>query len=168
MPRQMDLAVLADDLGRTVNQDGGVELAAFRSHFRIAQVKPDAQLARGVEQRLHIGIGHGLFKEAVHGFRVFHPVAREEGRQGEFREHDEFRLATSGLAHHLDQAAHNHRAGVGKVHGAHLGDRQAHFAGGGWGSHDVNLQEFFRMGFSAGGRVGWRRMAAAHAARDRR
>ncbi|MNT39751.1 hypothetical protein D3C72_1760230 [compost metagenome] len=135
VPGQVDLAVLADDPGAAVHQDGGVELAAFRRQFGIAQVEADAQFARRVEQRLHVGVGHGLLEKALHRFRVFHPVARKERRQRQLGKHHELRLAGRGFAHHLDQAAHDRRAGVGKVDGAHLGDGQAHLAGGGCVTH---------------------------------
>jgi hypothetical protein len=115
-------------------------MAAFGRQFGVAQVEAYAQLARGVEQRLHVGVGHAFFKVALDGLGVFHPVARKERGQRQLGKNDKLRAAGGGLAHHFDQAADHGRAGIGKVHSAHLGDRQAHLAGGVCITHDVDLQ----------------------------
>ena len=149
MAGQVDLAVLADDPGLAVHQDGGVELAPFRGQLGVAQVEADAEFARGVEQRLHVGVGHALFEEAIDRLGVFHPVARKESGQRQFGKDHELRLAGRGLAHHLDEAADHHRAGVGQVDGAHLGDREVHFARMGCVAHDVSLRGFYRYALRA-------------------
>ena len=101
----MNLAVLGNDLACFVDQDGGVE-AVLTLSFGITHVKPDAEITRGIKQRLGIGAGHGELVIAVELFLILDQPAREKRGERQFREHHEITAPTSGLAHQINHARH--------------------------------------------------------------
>ena len=88
---EMDLPVFRKDL-TAVHQDRGVEATdAVRlpDEFGVAEVEADAEPPGGVKEGLGFRPGHHGFEVGVGGGCVLEEITREEGSEGEFREHHE-------------------------------------------------------------------------------
>ena len=98
MSGQMDLAVLPDYGAVLPHQDRGIETAldaALDHQLGIAQVEPDAQLARRVEQHLSLRTRHLAFIEGIQLGRILHIPARKESRERQLRK--DHQLAPHGV-----------------------------------------------------------------------
>src|SRR5215831_14506823 len=88
----MDLAILAGDLARAVDQDRGVKaMHRIAPPFDLgkAHIKADAEPLRRVEERHRLRAGHLPLKKAVDLLLVRHPPAREEGGERQLGEDHE-------------------------------------------------------------------------------
>src|SRR5690606_9962829 len=81
--RQMNLAVLADDLARLIDDDRGVEPAralAVLDQLRVAEVEADAELDGSLEQRSRLRSRHLALEVGIDLRLIAHVPAREERR----------------------------------------------------------------------------------------
>ena len=121
-----------------VDQDRRVEApraVVLVGEFGVAEVEADAELARGVEQRLRLGAGHRALEERVDLGLLLEVPAREERRQREFREHDEVAAVALGVAHQREHALDDLRARLAARDRAELGGADGDDAGHGAGAY---------------------------------
>jgi hypothetical protein len=124
MAGQVDLAVLADQSPVRPDQDRRIEMmrrALFFCPLGVAKVEANTLLTRQLEQRQRLRARHLALEILLDLVRIFHPVAREEGRQRELREHDELGAAAVGFLQHLDHALDHTRPAIGEVDRPQLG-----------------------------------------------
>src|SRR5439155_5098764 len=92
VPRQVHLAVLADDRAVGADEDRSVVAMLVGGELGIADIKPNSQLLRFGKQGLRLRGGYRRFEIlAVHLPLVLHPPALEEGGEGELGKHHELR-----------------------------------------------------------------------------
>ena len=120
---QVDLAILADDRARIVDQDGRVEAAGFPAlpcKLRVAEVKGDAEGGGLLEERPGLRAGHLRLEERIHLGVVEQPARKERG-QRELRIDHEVGAARCRLAHQADHALDHIRTRLVAGDGAELG-----------------------------------------------
>jgi len=103
----MDLAILAGDLARAVDQDRGVKaMHRIAPPFDLskAHIKADAEPLRRVEERHRLRAGHLPLKKAVDLLLVRHPPAREEGGERQLGEDHEVAFVLGRQPHELEHA----------------------------------------------------------------
>jgi len=124
VPRQMNLAVLADDASVWSDQDRSVEAAGLAFLLRqlsVAEVEADTLRARQLEQRQCLG-GRNLRLEVLVDLGlVLHPPAWEESGERKLGKHHELRVARIGLFQNLHQPLHDALAAVSAMDGPELG-----------------------------------------------
>src|SRR5690606_37085556 len=123
--RNVDLAILADDGAVAVHQNAGVELA-IAIEFGVAQVEPDTQRARQVEQRPGFLARHLGFEEPAYLLRIVHLPARKKRGQRQLGESHPPGAAAGGVLEQVAQARNRLRARVRALDGAHLGHGDMH------------------------------------------
>jgi hypothetical protein len=132
MAGQVHLPVLANDPPAAVDQDRAVEAPALGRQLGMAQIEPDAELGRGLEQRPGRPAGHLGLEEGVDlGLRAEEP-AREEGRERQLREDDEIGAAALGLAQERDEPRHRPLPALAAGDRAELGGGDGEVAGHAW------------------------------------
>ena len=124
---QVDLAVLADDFAVGADEDRGVEAArrsVLLAELRVAEVEPDAEPLRLVEERPGRGVRHLVLEPGVDlVLRVVEP-AREERGERKLRIDDEPAPAVRSLAHQVDEAPDDALARVRAMDGPETGRRR--------------------------------------------
>ena len=120
---QVDLAVLADDAAVRADEDRGVEAAGravFLAELGVAEMEPDPEPPRLVEQRLRRGAGHLALEPGIDlVLRVVEPARKERGER-EFGIDDKLAPAVRCLAHQVDEAFDHALARIGEVDGTEL------------------------------------------------
>src|SRR5438552_14926827 len=119
----MDLAIAADYFTLPVDEERRVEPVAVGSELRVAQIEPDAEVLRLVEERLCGRVGHLALEETVDLLLPGHPVTRKKRGQRELGKDDKLGTAAFRFTQHGEQALDDPLAGVGEVDGA-LGPRR--------------------------------------------
>ena len=122
-PGKMDLAILAHDPAQPVDEDRRVEpaLPAGRHvEFAIAELEPDPQARRGVEERLGRGAWHLALEPGIEFGFVLDPPMREEGREGGLGIDNEIGAHATRLHHHPDQSRHRLLARLAARYRPHL------------------------------------------------
>ena len=121
MAGQMGLAIFADDLGRFVGEDAGVEVMAVRRQLGIAEAHRHLVFGRAGKQRHRRRIRHLALEPGVDLGLILHVPAREKRRQRQFGIDDQIGPARLGLVHQRNHARNDGLAALGALNGAHLG-----------------------------------------------
>ena len=111
MAGQMHFAVLADDFGLLVDQDGGVEapllVVVIKKHLGITKIKADAQFLGQIEQGLGLRRGHRGLVKGVQLRLVLDMPARKKRRQRHFWINHETGAPAMSMVHHIGHAFDN-------------------------------------------------------------
>ena len=129
--REMDLAVLADDRARLVDEDGGVVAAldaALLDELRVAQVEADTEALGLVKERPGRGIGHLALEEGVELVLVLDPPARKKTGQRKLRKYHQVAAPVVRRAKELDQARDHRLAALVPRDRAELRPAHRHLA----------------------------------------
>src|SRR5215467_10153000 len=127
--RQVNLAILADNLTSLVDEDRGIKAAGaarLLGQLGIAQMESESEASCFVEQRAGFGAGHLALEKSVYLLLVLHEPAWKEGGEGEFREHHQVTIMLLRLAQQHGHAAHDLGAGLVAGDGAELGCPDVH------------------------------------------
>ena len=130
MTGEVDLAVLAGDTTRRIDQDRGVETPlpiALADDLGVAEVEAQPELPSELEQRRGRRARHLVLVERIELRLVSHPPAGEEGGERKLGEHDEPRAPSVRLAHHLLHACNGRSARLVAGDRTHLGGGNANF-----------------------------------------
>jgi hypothetical protein len=120
MARKMRLAILADDLGRLVGQDAGVEMTTVRRQFGIAEAHRHSIFGSAGKQRHRRRIRHLPLEPGIDLRLVLDVPAREKRRQRQFRIDDQISPARLGFVHERKHARNDGLTALGTLNGAHL------------------------------------------------
>ena len=137
MTGEVDLAVLAGDAARRVDQDRCIETplpVALAGNLGVAEVEAHLELTPKLEQRRGRLARHLVLVERIELRLVFHPPAGEEGGERKLGEHDEPGAPSVCLAHHLHHAGDGRRARLAPGDRTHLGGGDADFS-----AHGIRL-----------------------------
>ncbi|MHC2687027.1 hypothetical protein ACVJDU_008591 [Bradyrhizobium diazoefficiens] len=118
--RQMHLAIAAENLAVTIDQDGAIVAAAVRRQLGIADIKTDTERTCAVEQLGHRRVGHAALEILVERLALQQPARKERG-EGKLREHHEAGAAAGGLLQQREHARERMLTRVCFLRRAHLG-----------------------------------------------
>src|SRR5262245_43296412 len=134
MAGEMDLPIAPDDLARAIREDGSVEAACAAplvDELGVAEAEAHAEAARLVEERARLRPRHLVLEEGVDLRLIFHPPAREEGRERELREHHELAATRVGLGEEGEEPLDHVAAALTARDGTELGGADGERAGHG-------------------------------------
>ena len=126
--RQMHLAILADNLARFINQNGGIEPAHTSFILKllcVAQIKAHAVFDSGIEEWLCCWPRHFCVEPFIHMVPVLVIPAGEECGQRQFRECDEFHTLRMRLRHQIEHPLNHGFAAVRQLNWTHLSAAQS-------------------------------------------
>src|SRR6185436_18233927 len=122
MPRQVHLAVLADEAAVGTDEDRAVEPPLLGRELRVADVEADAELLRLIEKRRRLLRWNLLFKEFFGDLLlILDPPAWKEGGEGELWEDDELRAHAVGFPQQVRQSPDGDGSGILAVQRPELG-----------------------------------------------
>ena len=121
MTRQMNLAVLSDNLTGFIGEDAGVEMVPVRRQFGIAKVHGDLVVRGALKKRLGRHIWHLAFEPGIDLGLILHIPARKERGECEFRIDDQIGALRLGFIHQRYHALDDRFAAVGFLDRSQLG-----------------------------------------------
>ena len=127
----MDLAILADDAARPIDEDGGIEAplaVASLDQLAIAEIEADAESRRSLEQRRGGFVRYLALEEAFELGLVGDVPAGKEGRQRHLGKDGQGGAARLGRFEQSDQPPYHGLAGLLAGDGAELSDGEGQAA----------------------------------------
>src|SRR5882757_6610995 len=123
-PRQMHLAIAAENLAATIDQYRAVVAPAIRRLLGVTDVESDAKGASAIEQALHGRIGHAALEILIERI-AFEMPSREEGREGQLGKHNQAGAARGSRFQQLQHPAKRMFSRICFLRRPHLGSSGA-------------------------------------------